>query len=392
MNIKQAFILALRSLRSSKLRAALTMLGIIIGVAAVIILVSLINGFSNSLKDNFASMGSNLINARITDRSSLRKVSEDDIRKLVSDNPTLFSSYSPVMTVSSPTVKYGDTNSTTTCTGTNETYSDIRALSLTEGNFLTFLDVDQHLNVCVIGEYLVTEFFGGTDPLGKTIKINGRQFTVEGVLAKTDSGTQGSGDDCVYIPFTTAEFLNGTNKISSYVITAVNTQVMADAVARLQAMLYDELGTTSSYTVSNSSTMIDRINSLTGTLTLVLVGIAGISLLVGGIGIMNIMVVSVTERTREIGIRMAVGAKGRDILSQFLIEAATTSAAGGVIGIILGVAASFPLSKLMGVTAAISIPSIIVAFSVSAGIGILFGFFPARKAAKMNPIDALRYD
>jgi len=392
VNIKQAFILALRSLRSSKLRAALTMLGIIIGVAAVIILVSLINGFSNSLKDNFASMGSNLINARITDRSSLRKVSEDDIRKLVSDNPTLFSSYSPVMTVSSPTVKYGDTNSTTTCTGTNETYSDIRALSLTEGNFLTFLDVDQHLNVCVIGEYLVTEFFGGTDPLGKTIKINGRQFTVEGVLAKTDSGTQGSGDDCVYIPFTTAEFLNGTNKISSYVITAVNTQVMADAVARLQAMLYDELGTTSSYTVSNSSTMIDRINSLTGTLTLVLVGIAGISLLVGGIGIMNIMVVSVTERTREIGIRMAVGAKGRDILSQFLIEAATTSAAGGVIGIILGVAASFPLSKLMGVTAAISIPSIIVAFSVSAGIGILFGFFPARKAAKMNPIDALRYD
>jgi putative ABC transport system permease protein len=186
--------------------------------------------------------------------------------------------------------------------------------------------------------------------------------------------------------------MTSSSQVSSYVMAAASTEVMTDAVNRIQTMLTGRLGSSYSFSVYNSSTLIDSINSMQKTLTLVLVGIAGISLLVGGIGIMNIMIVSVTERTREIGIRMSVGAKGRDILSQFLIEAATTSAVGGIIGILFGVVASFPIGTLLSVKAAISVNSIIIAFCVSAGIGIIFGFIPARKAAMMNPIDALRFE
>lgn len=392
MNIRQSFILALKSIQSSKLRSALTMLGIIIGVAAVIILVSIIGGFSNSLKDNFTSMGTNMINVRITERSSLRNVDVSDIDSFISENSSLYSDYSPLVTLSRPTVKYGSTNSTTTGYGTNEDYMDIKSLSLSEGSFLSSLSVENNMKACVIGSYIASEFFKGVDPVGQIIKINGVQFAIMGVLTETNGGTQGSGDDCVYIPYTTAERMSGSAQVSSYVISGVSTDTMNGAVSKLEAMLNNALGSSNYYTVSNSSTMIDKINSLTSTLTLVLVGIAAISLLVGGIGIMNIMIVSVTERTREIGIRMSVGAKGHDILSQFLIEAATTSATGGIIGIILGVGAAYPLSKLLGLTAAVSVTSIIVAFGVSTGIGIIFGFFPARNASRMNPIDALRYE
>jgi putative ABC transport system permease protein len=392
MNLRQSFKLSIKSILSSKLRSALTMLGIIIGVAAVIILVSIIGGFSNSLKANFASMGATLVNVRITNRSSLRSFDESDFDSLVSENPDLFSEYSPLVNMSNATIKVGDTNATTTGYGTNEMYQDIKSLSVSQGSFLSYLNVDNRQKVCVIGYYVSSEFFSGSNPVGQTVKINGAQYTVIGVLSETNGGTQGSGDDCIYIPYTTAVRLTGSGQISSYVIEATGTDKMNDAVNKVQTVLYNALGSTNYFTVSNSSTIIDSINTLTSTLTLVLVGIAGISLLVGGIGIMNIMVVSVTERTKEIGIRMSLGAKGRDILTQFLIEAATTSAVGGIIGILVGIGTSFPLSKALGLTAVISFAAVAVAFGVSAGIGIIFGFFPARRASKMNPIDALRYE
>lgn len=392
MNLKQYFHLALKSIRSSLLRSALTMLGIIIGVASVIILVSIIGGYSNSLKDRFESMGTNIINVRITERSQLRNITVDDMDNLVIENPTMYSNYSPMTTISRPTVKYGSTNFTTTVYGVNENYASLRSLTLSEGSFLNYLNVTETEKVCVIGSYEASALFSGDNPVGQTIKINGVQMKVIGVLTETNGGTQGSQDDCVYIPYTTAEIMSGTTQVGNYVLGTISTDVMTNAVSKVTALLTNKLGSSNYFTVSNSTTMIDNINSLTGTLTLVLVGIAAISLLVGGIGIMNIMIVSVKERTREIGIRISVGARGRDILWQFLIEAATTSAVGGIVGIIVGVGVSFPLATLFSIKASINVESILVSFIVSAGIGIVFGFFPARRASLMNPIDALHYE
>jgi putative ABC transport system permease protein len=392
MKMQQSLRLALKSILSSKTRSALTMLGIIIGVASVIILVSIIGGFSNSLKDRFASMGTNLVNVRITERSELRNVTVGDMDKLVLENPSLYTGFSPVVSVSRPTIKYGSVNFSTTGYGTNEDYDDLRSMSLSEGSFLSYMNVSERMKVCVIGSYEQTALFGGEDPVGQVVKINGVQFTVIGVLEPTNGGTQGSQDDCVYIPYTTAEVMSGSTQVANYVLGAAGTDVMTGAVGKVTSLLTDKLGNSNYFTVSNSTTMIDSINSIMSQLTLVLVGIAAISLLVGGIGIMNIMIVSVTERTREIGIRMSVGAKGRDILSQFLIEAATTSAVGGVIGILLGVGVSFPLGSALGVTASVSAQAVLLAFGVSAAIGIAFGFFPARRASRLNPIDALRFE
>jgi putative ABC transport system permease protein len=393
MNFKQSFIMALKSLQSSVMRSILTMLGIIIGVSSVIILVSIINGFSNDLKEQFESFGTNLVNVMITDTNALRKVSEEDIGAFVSENPELYAGYSPTVSASYQTVKFQNTNFTTTVNGVNDSYDTLRSMELTQGDFLSYLNVAGHMDVCVIGSYEKDKLFGTViDPLGQVIKINGRQFTVIGVLAETSGSSQGSTDDVIYVPYTTAQILTSSNQISSYVLAVTDTLIMDDAVSRAQTMLSGRIGSTYSFSVYTTSTFVDQINTLQSTLTLVLVGIAAISLLVGGIGIMNIMIVSVTERTREIGIRMSVGAKGRDILSQFLIEAATTSAVGGIIGILFGIATCYPIGSLLGVAAAVSANSIIIAFCVSAGIGIIFGFVPARKAARMNPIDALRFE
>ena len=392
MNVKQSFILALKSIQSSKMRSALTMLGIIIGVAAVIILVSIVGGFSNTLTGEFESMGVNLITVSIRELSSSRSVSGEDIDVFVRENGALYSAYSPVVSMSGAKLRLAGEELSTTCTGVGELYDKIEDIEIASGRFLKYTDVEERSKVCVIGSYIESERFDGADPLGKSVKINGNEFTVVGVLAeKADSG-EGSDDDCAYIPCSTAARLLGMKNISSYYFSAASSETMGEAVDKIEDMLYKALGSEDAYYVFNSSTLLDMLNELMGTLSAVLVGIAGISLLVGGIGIMNIMIVSVTERTREIGIRMSVGAKERDILRQFLIEAATTSATGGVIGIILGIAAAYPLSGLIGVEASISPEAVLTAFSVSVGIGIVFGYFPARKASRMNPIDALRYE
>lgn len=261
MNLRQSFKLSIKSILSSKLRSALTMLGIIIGVAAVIILVSIIGGFSNSLKANFASMGATLVNVRITNRSSLRSFDESDFDSLVSENPDLFSEYSPLVNMSNATIKVGDTNATTTGYGTNEMYQDIKSLSVSQGSFLSYLNVDNRQKVCVIGYYVSSEFFSGSNPVGQTVKINGAQYTVIGVLSETNGGTQGSGDDCIYIPYTTAVRLTGSGQISSYVIEATGTDKMNDAVNKVQTVLYNALGSTNYFTVSNSSRLQFFVNA-----------------------------------------------------------------------------------------------------------------------------------
>ncbi|MBQ7718660.1 MAG: ABC transporter permease [Clostridia bacterium] len=391
MSISQSFMLAVKSLSTSKMRAFLTMLGIVIGVAAVIALVSLVNGMSDEMVSSFETIGMKNISVMIIPRGGNRRISTSDMQKLIDDNPDVIESMTPLVNMQA-TVKRGtENNSTTTVTGVSEAYNEINKKTITDGRFLTYLDVNDRTRNCVIGTYVKKTFFGMESPIGKTIKINGYPFTVVGILEETADGEQGTDDDKIFIPYTTAEKISFT-MTNTYTVSALSNDTVDKAKQVIERFLYGELGNEDLYTVISMTEAVDMVSDILGKMEMVLVGIAAISLLVGGIGIMNIMLVSVTERTREIGIRKALGAKPWDILSQFVVEAITTSAIGGIFGIILGILGAYGLGKIVGLNASISLSAIIISVSVSAGIGIAFGYFPARKAAKMNPIEALRHD
>ena len=392
MNVKQSFILAVKSLMASKMRSFLTMLGIIIGVASVIVLVSLVDGMSKDLLSTFENMGTNLISVSIRGRGGNRSVSADDMLELVYENPDVLSAMSPSITVSNATVKYENTNTTTNCIGVNEFYEDIKNTRVYTGRNISYMDVETRQRNCVIGTYIRNELFGYEDPVGKTIKINNTVFTIVGVLEEKQGGTQGGADDTIVIPYTIAQKLAGMFSISSYNFSATDKEKVDQAMLIIQQYLLSVFSNSNAYSVYNQAAALDMVNELMGTITMVLVGVAGISLLVGGIGIMNIMLVSVTERTREIGIRKSLGARPWDIMSQFVVEAITTSGVGGVIGILFGIGAAYATSVFAGMTVSISLGAIMIAFSVSVIIGVTFGYFPAKKASKLNPIDALRYD
>ena len=391
MSIKQSFILALKSLASSKMRSFLTMLGIIIGVASVIILVSLVNGFSNSMLETFESSGINLVNVNIMGRGSSRTVEPDDMYALVEENSEIMTAVSPMVTAN-VTIKVDTENDTTSVTGVNEYYADMKSIDMQSGRFLEYIDVERRQKVCVIGTYVAQTYFGTNNCVGQTLKINGNDYKVIGVTEETADSEEGSADDVIYIPYSCASLLSWQKSIGSYIVAAESKDSVTQVKKAIENYLYKIFNNSDLYMVSSVADMIDQVNELSGQLTAILVGIAGISLLVGGIGIMNIMLVSVTERTREIGIRKSLGARPWDIMSQFVVEAATTSSMGGFLGIALGCVASVFAGRLMDITATPSIGAIIVAFSVSVAIGMIFGYFPAKKAAKLNPIDALRYD
>ena len=391
MNFKQSFRLAIKSLKSSKMRAFLTMLGIIIGVASVIILVSLMNGLSQDMTSRFESMGTNTITVNVMGRGTNRTLAIEDVETLVEENPDYLDQYSPKVSAS-VTAKYDVNSVDTTVIGVNENYDDMQSVVVTDGRFVQYIDTERRLKVCVIGTYEAQELFAGSDPIGETLKLNGSSYTIVGVLEESADSTESSDDDVIYVPYTAATRLAGSATISSYYLTAVDTDQIEATMTIIENKLYSVFSDEDAYRVSSMSEMIDTVNEMTSSIALVLVGIAGISLVVGGIGIMNIMLVSVTERTREIGIRKSLGAKRKDIMRQFIIEAATTSSAGGIIGIIFGLGAAYGAGILMDMTVAPSWNAVIIAFSVSVAIGMIFGYFPANKAAKMNPIDALRYD
>lgn len=391
MSIKQSFILALRSLANSKTRSILTMLGIIIGVGAVIIIISLGDGMQAMMDESFESMGTNLITVNIMARNTSRNISVDDMYELADKNPDLIDSVSPVVSVSGAEVKYGNESYSPTVTGVSEDYYDIKAYTLTQGRFLEYIDIARLQNVCVVGSYLNNEVFNG-NTLGSTLKINGNQYTVVGVLEELADSTEGSNDDIVIIPYTNAAKLVKNAVVSQYNFSSASDETASKAKSAIENRLYKTFQDSDLYYVMSMTEMLDKLGTLTDTLMIVLVAIAGISLLVGGIGIMNIMLVSVTERTREIGIRKSLGGRRRDIRTQFVIEAGTTSAVGGIIGIIFGVILASLTGKLVGITAVPSFTAISVAFGVSVGIGIIFGYLPANKAACLNPIDALRYE
>ncbi|MBO4896776.1 MAG: ABC transporter permease [Clostridia bacterium] len=391
MSITQSFMLAVKSLAASKMRAFLTMLGIVIGVAAVIALVSLMNGMSSLIVSSFEDMGMNNIMVSFTPRGGNREIKPEDMQKFCDDREDLYFGMTPTLNIMGATVKQGTVNSnTSSVVGVSELYDEINGKAVEQGTFLTYVDVENRMRNCVIGTYVRDYFFDG-DAIGKTIKINGYPFCVTGVLEESAGGEQSSADDTILIPYTVASKIAFT-RVSNYTVAAKDNEHVEEAKKELQKYLFNELGDEDMYTIITMQEAANIVDDILGKMSMVLVGIAGISLLVGGIGIMNIMLVSVTERTREIGIRKALGATPWDILSQFVVEAITTSAIGGVVGIFFGVFLARMLGNMVGLRAVISASAILISVSVSAGIGIAFGYFPAKKAAKLNPIDALRYD
>lgn len=392
MGVTQAFKLAVKSLAGSKMRAFLTMLGIIIGVGSVIILVSLMQGMTGEVTSMFEDMGTNTLTVMVTGRGSSRTVDVDDLYALYEENTDVFLGMSPTVSVNG-TVKTGtdgDSFSSTSVTGVSEQYAQIKGLTLADGRFVSFSDLQTRGKVAVVGTYIANTVFGG-NAVSETIKINGNVFTIVGVLEEQGDSTEGSADDCLYIPYTTASKLT-FGSISSFTFATWDSSYNTQATTLLDNALYAVFENEDFYTISDMQEIVDSMEEMTGMMTMVLVGIAGISLLVGGIGIMNIMLVSVTERTREIGIRKSLGAKKKDIMRQFVIEAGTTSALGGVIGIVFGSVVAVALGKVIGISAEPSASAVAVSFGVSVFIGVFFGFMPANKAAKLNPIDALRYD
>lgn len=389
MGITQSFRLALKSLWGSKMRALLTMLGIIIGVAAVIIIVSLMQGMTGEITGMFESMGTNRLTVNVSGRGTSRSISTDQMFELYEENSDVFLAMSPTARISG-TVKANSETLTSSVTGVAEGEYVISGLAMDEGRFISYGDEAARLKVAVVGSYINEEIFNGL-ALGETIKINGHPFTIVGILAEQDDSTESSADDCVYIPYTTASKIAMVN-ISSYTYLTHDATLNDAGTEVLEGKLYEVFQNENYYTITDMASIVDSMNEMVGMLTMVLVGIAAVSLLVGGIGIMNIMLVSVTERTREIGIRKALGAKRRHILQQFVIEAATTSGLGGFIGIALGIGVSSLVGGLIGITAATTASAIGLSFGISVAIGIFFGWAPANTASKLNPIDALRYE
>ncbi len=409
MNFSQSFRLALKSLMTSKMRALLTMLGIIIGVAAVIVITSLGNGMTQMMNDQFDQLGANLIQVQVWGRGEgSRTIEPDDMYALAEKYPKYIAGVSPYVTTQNAAIRQGsDEYKRTTVYGVSEAFYDpsrnqtITGESLAQGRFLSYIDVERFQNVCIIGDYLNQEMFQGKG-LGQNLTIGGVPYKVIGVLAQKADNTEGGGDDVIFLPFGNALRASASPSVNLYLFTSTNKDSSAAAKGVIENRLFKTFQSSDYYMVMSSAEMMDAMNTMMDTMMVVLVAIAAISLLVGGIGIMNIMLVSVTERTREIGIRKSLGGKRRDIRSQFIIEAGTTSAIGGVLGIGLGVlmaqAAGVLVRGLMSsngggsFNAVPTVGAIAIAFGVSVAIGIAFGYLPANKAAKLNPIDALRYD
>lgn len=389
----QSFKLAMKSIWSNKMRSFLTMLGIIIGVASVIILVSLVNAYMSYMTDSFSSMGTNQITVNMINLSS-RSVSDEEMYEFYSEQGEVFDEISPMVSIGG-TIKHGnDSMTSTSITGVSEAYLSIKGWELQYGRNLQYGDMTGRHKVCIIGTYVADELYGSAEnAYGETLKINGYAFTIVGVAAQQeDEMEEGGTDDFVWMPYTRAVKMARNSNINNYVFTVSDLSQATAAKSQIESFLYERFKDEDLYTVTAMSEMLDELNSMIAMVSAGLGGIAGISLLVAGVGVMNIMLVSVTERTREIGIRKALGARKSVIMQQFVIEAAVTSSLGGIIGIILGSVVTSAVGKLAELSATPTPAAVLVSFGVSVGIGLLFGYMPANRAAGLNPIDALRGD
>lgn len=391
MKLGQAIKIAFKNIAMNKLRAVLTMLGIIIGVAAVIALTSLGMGASNSVSDDIASLGTTTVSVNLSGNSSEEEVVDYDELMAFAEFDEV-KAVSPTVTTSS-TLKNGTTSSSgVTVTGVTTSYEEVQDITLQSGRNVMDIDLDNRNKVVVLGDNVASELFGFTNPVDKTVQIDGTTFKVIGVLAEKGEELTGSVDDSVLIPFTTAQRFIGQTYVTSATVLMTDEDSVEMGMAKMKQELYNQFdGDETSYSVRNQSSVSEALDSVSNTMTLLLAGIASISLIVGGIGIMNIMLVSVTERTREIGIRKAIGARKKDIMLQFLIEAIVLSALGGILGAAIGIASADILSSTLEMTSQITWWIVGGSVSFSVLIGIIFGIFPANKASNLSPLEALRY-
>ncbi|MDU2076391.1 MAG: ABC transporter permease [Veillonella sp.] len=401
---KESFLMAWASLIANKLRSLLTMLGIIIGVAAVIALVSIGNGVKQDIENSISSLGSNLLVVLPgAPRTPGARSSQGSMKSLkISDYEAIaklegVKAASP-MTNGSYVVIYQNKNWTTSVAGVNANFQDVNNWTMTSGRFFSDKNVQNRERVAVVGQTVVKNLFTDEDPVGKEIRVKNIPFRVIGVLKSKGNGTMGNDqDDTVLIPYTTSmERVEGIDYLRRVYVVAKDDE----GIDRLQADIENLLRVRHNikdtnlddFNIQNMKSIMETVAQTTGTFTLFLGAVAAISLVVGGIGIMNIMLVSVTERTREIGVRKALGATYSVIVTQFLIEAVVISLIGGFIGIAFGIGASKVIGMVSGMSTIVSVPTIIMSFAFSMAIGLIFGIYPARKAAKLNPIDALHYE
>ena len=412
MNYTNLFKIALRAITANKTRSFLTALGIIIGIASVITMLAVGQGTKQSIQSNIAEMGSNMImispgadrrGGVRQDASSMETLKMKDYESIKDDCPYI-SAISPVVTSSGQFI-YGNENTPSTIYGVNQDYLEIRQLSVSDGEMFTESEIKSSSKVCILGQTVVDNLFpDGSDPIGKVVRFNSIPFRVIGVLKKKGYNSMGMDqDDLVLTSYTAVmkrilaqTYLGG---IQCSAITEGVTDKATEsitAILRHNHKLKDATDNSEAddddFNIRSQEELATMMNSTTDMLTILLGCVAGISLIVGGIGIMNIMYVSVTERTREIGLRMSVGARGIDILNQFLIEAILLSVTGGIIGVILGIGASYTIKVFAHWPIAIQLWTIVMSFAVCTFTGVFFGWYPAKKAAQLDPIDALRYE
>jgi len=405
MGLLDVFEIAIISLTRNKVRSFLTMLGIIIGVGAVIAMMAVGTGAQENIKSQIASLGTNviLVFPGSFNQGGVRSGTGTSA-SLTPEDLIAIQTQCPSVAMATPSVRdggqivYQEQNWRTSIIGASPEYFSIRSWPVSSGQYFTDADIRGATKVCVIGQTLVDNLFKGNDPVGQVIRIKKMPFKVTGVLSMKGQSAQGTDqDDIIIAPYTTVQKkMVGQTYLSNIMISAVSEAAMLDAQTQITDLLrtrhklqpWDE----NDFTVRSQTEIATAAQSTSQVLTILLASIASISLIVGGIGIMNIMLVSVTERTKEIGIRMAIGATAKNILMQFLIEAVVLSLLGGLIGVLLGILSSTMISTFAGWTTMVSTTSIFLAFTFSAAIGIFFGLYPARKAAQLNPIEALRYE
>jgi len=403
----EQFLESIGTLTVNKMRTGLAVLGIVIGIGSVIALVSLGQASQQAIQSQIQSLGANLLTIQPgSQNNGAIRGAQGGGTTLTNDDATAIATSAQITTIQNVSPEFsrrsqitaGGNNTNTQIIGSTQTYPIVHKISIDSGSFISQRDVEGMTKVAVIGPQVVTDLFGeGANPVGQTIRISGQTFSIIGVTVSKGGTGFANQDDIVYVPLTTAQKqLFGVDYLSSIAMEAKSADIMTAAQNEVGYFLLSRHKLNSpaqaDFSIFSQADILNTANATTGTFTTLLSGIAAISLLVGGIGIMNIMLVTVTERTREIGLRKALGAKKKTIITQFLMEAIILTFSGGVIGVVLGVIASYVLSSLTGSPFAISPVSILLAFVVSGGIGILFGWYPAKKASDLQPIEALRYE
>ena len=406
MNFANLFRIALKALSNNKFRGFLTMLGIIIGVGSVITMLAIGQGSKKSIQAEISEMGSNMIMISPgAERRGGVRMSRDDVQTLrvkdfedIRDNCKYISLASPTVNASGQAV-YGANNTPTSVYGVTQDYLDIRGYKVKDGDVFSDQDIHTSAKVCVVGQTVVDVLFpNGEEPVGKVIRFGSIPFRIVGVLESKGTNTMGQDqDDLMFVPYTTVmKRIQAVTYLQGITCSALSEEYTDKAIEEIGAILREnhklKEGADDDFNIRSQQELSSMMTSTSDMMSTLLAAVAAISLIVGGIGIMNIMYVSVTERTKEIGLRMSIGAKGRDILSQFLIEATLLSVAGGVLGVILGIVAAYVVKVLLNYPISISTGSIILSFVVCTVIGIFFGWYPARKASNLDPIEALRYE